>query len=140
MYLARSRELELVAGTLLALAVAASGSARAQPPPTTELRAFRPEADAYVTSAVPEMNFGRSHALRADGAPEVRSYLKFRLEKLKGEIASVTLLLHAGRGARASYEVRQVKNHSWEERAVTFWNAPRLSLRYASSKPVRSGA
>jgi hypothetical protein len=67
-------------------------------------------------------------------------YLKFRFKQLKGEITSVTLLLHAYAGSRASYHVRRVYRNEWGEREVTFENAPRLSLRYTSSKPVRRGA
>jgi hypothetical protein len=35
--------------------------------------------------------------------------------------------------------VRRVYENQWRERGLTFENAPRLSLRYVSSKPVRSG-
>ena len=94
----------------------------------TDIRAFSPEADTYVTAAWPETNFG--------GSP---LFLRFRLSKLKGEIASVTLLLHAQSGARASYQVRRVYVDGWRERRLTFETAPRLSLRYVSSKPVRRG-
>lgn len=104
-----------------------------------DIRAFSPEADTYVTAARPETNFGSSRLLRADGAPRQTVFLRFRLRKLKGEITSVTLLLHAQAGARASYQVRRVYFDEWRERGLTFENAPRLSLRYVSSKPVRRG-
>jgi hypothetical protein len=104
-----------------------------------DIRAFSPEADTYVTAARPETNFGSSLLLRADGAPRQTVFLRFRLGKLKGEIASVTLLLHAHAGARASYQVRRVHIDGWRERRLTFENAPRLSLRYVSSRPIRKG-
>jgi hypothetical protein len=139
MELARSNTWLLVAAAALALA-ASAGSARAEKELSTGLRAFRPEADTYVSADRPRTNFGRSRSLRADGSPRATTYLRFRLITLKGEITSVTLLLHAQRGARTSYEVRRVNRDGWREGRLTFENAPRLSLRYASSKPVRRGA
>lgn len=105
----------------------------------TDIRAFSPVADTYVTAARPETNFGSSRLLRADGAPRQTVFLRFRLRKLKGEISGVTLLLRAQSEARASYQVRRVYFDAWRERSLTFENAPRLSLRYVSSKPVRQG-
>lgn len=130
----------LVAVAVLALAVASTASAGAQEKPSTEIRAFRPEADTYVSAAQPQRNFGRLPALRADGSPLTTTYLRFRVRKLKGAIAGVTLLLHTQTGARASYQVRRVREHVWREGQLTYENAPRLSLRYASSKPVSLGA
>lgn len=123
--------------TAVALTVFATGAARAQPGPASALYAFRPEADTYVSAARPEANFGRAPSLRADGAPRETTYLRFRLRKVKESITSVTLLLHARAGARRTFQVRRVSDNDWRERRLTFENAPRLSLRYASSKPVR---
>jgi hypothetical protein len=136
---ARSNTGLLVAAAALALAVAAA-SASAEAEASTELRAFRPDADTYVRADRPQTNFGRSHLLRADGSPQATTYLRFQLGKLTGQITSVTLLLHPQGGARTSYQVRRVYRDEWRERRLTFENAPRLSLRYASSKPVRRGA
>lgn len=125
---------------MLALAVASTGPAGAQEKPSTEIRAFRPEADTYVTAAEPSKNFGRMRALRADSAPLTTAYLRFRVKNVKGEVSGVTLLLHPQAGARTSYQVRRVRAGKWREGRLTYRNAPRLSLRYASSKPIRSGA
>ena len=129
---------QFIAATALGLALVATGVATAYSKPT--LRAFTPEADTYVSAAQPDRNFGASKVLRTDGSPKQTVYLKFRLKRLKGKISSVTLLLHARTGARASYHVRRVDRSEWREREVTFENAPRLSLRYTSSKPVQRGA
>jgi hypothetical protein len=129
---------QVLGGTTLAIAAVLSGSAGAQPS-SNELRAFTPEADTYVSAARPEANFGRARTLRADGSPRQTAFLRFRLGELKGSITSVTLLLHAQAGARSSYQVRRVYEDEWRERGLTFENAPRSSLRYVSSKPVRSG-
>lgn len=122
----------------IALTLALVGSARAQLL-SDELRAFRPEADTYVSAARPEANFGRARTLRAAGAPRQIIFLRFRLEELKGSITSATLLLHAQAKTRTSYQVRGVHEDEWRERRLTFENAPRLSLRYVASKPVRRG-
>lgn len=122
----------------LAVAVVPAGTAGAQPA-LDDLRAFSPEADTYVTAMLPNTNFGRSTMLRADGDPKQTTFLRFRLDKLKGEITSVTLLLHAQTKAHASYQVRRVYEDDWRERRLTFENAPRSSLRYVASKPVRKG-
>jgi hypothetical protein len=128
----------LLSGIALPLALVATGAAGARPP-TAEIHAFSPEADTYVTATLPDENFGRSPVLRADGDPKQTTFLRFRLEKLKGEITSVTLLLHAQTKARATYQVRRVYEDDWRERRLTFENAPRSSLRYVASKPVRKG-
>lgn len=127
-------------GVALVFAVAATASTGARSRQSNAIRALTPEADTYVSAARPETNFGRSRSLRADGSPRTAAYLRFRLKKLNGEITSVTLLLHARGPARTSFEVRRVYEDEWSERGLTFENAPRHSLRYASSKPVRRGA
>jgi hypothetical protein len=127
---------QLLTGTALALSVGAV-SVDAKPP--NELRAFRPEADTYVSAAWPETNFGAMRELRADGSPRQTTYLRFRLRKLSGEITSVVLLLRPTTGASTSFQVRPVPEDDWEEDELTFESAPEASLRYAASKPVRRG-
>lgn len=129
----------LVACATLASAGAVSSAAGALKEPDV-IRAFSPRADTYVSAAQPTTNFGRLRLLRADAAPQATTYLRFRLKGLSGDIEGVTLLLHARAGARASFEVRRVREDGWRERQLTYANAPRLSLRYGSSKPVRRGA
>lgn len=118
---------------------AATGAALAETGPRSAIRAFKPVADAYVSSAQPRGNFGRMRILRVDGAPEKTAYLRFRLKKVSGRITSVTLLLHPTTATRASIAVRQVPEDEWRERRLTYTNAPRPSSRYTSSKPVRQG-
>jgi hypothetical protein len=38
-----------------------------------------PVADAYVSTAHPDANYGTEATLRADATPKIRSYLRFRL-------------------------------------------------------------
>ena len=133
--------MKLVAGAALVLAVVSTAAVGREEPPATELRAFKPEADAYVTAAAPARNFGSVGVLRVKRSPQATVYLRFRIRKLKGDdFTSVTLLLHALAGPRTSYQVRPVGRDDWKEQQLTYENAPRLSLRYAASKPVRRGA
>src|SRR5688500_1920278 len=100
---------KLVACGTLTVAIASTASADAVDRRKAEIRAFRPVADTYVSAAQPQRNFGRATALRADGAPAQTVYLKFRINEVKGDLADVTLLLHAQSGARTSYQVRRVR-------------------------------
>lgn len=127
---------QLLTGTALALTV---GAGTIDAKPTNDLRAFRPVADTYVSAAWPETNFGALRSLRADGSPRQTAYLRFQLRKLSGPIASVVLLLRPTTGVSTSFQVRPVADNDWEEDELTFENAPKASLRYAASKPVRRG-
>lgn len=124
---------------LVVVTTAATGAAPAATGPRSGIRAFKPVADTYVSSAQPRSNFGRMRILRVDGAPEETAYLRFNLKGVSGEITSVTLLLHATTATRASFAVRRVSEDEWRERRLTYMNAPRPSSRYTSSKPVRRG-
>jgi hypothetical protein len=121
----------------LAASVTAAGAAEK---PRTAIRVFKPAADTYATAASPRTNFGRSRVLRVDAVPSSTAYVRFKLTELRGVIDSVTLLLHPRAGARTSFAVRPVRNDFWEERGLTYRNAPRPALRYAASHPVRRGA
>lgn len=127
----------LCACAVLPFAAADAGLARAE---QTKIRALPPEADTYVTAEDRLRNFGRSPVLRADGSPQATTYLRFRLENGKRSIVGVTLLLHAHTGDLTGFAVRRVPMNGWRERGLTFRTAPKPSLRYASSKPMRRGA
>ncbi|HEY7707561.1 MAG TPA: DNRLRE domain-containing protein [Gaiellaceae bacterium] len=128
-------------GPIALLAVAATaGGASAAKAPASALRVLTPVADTYVTAARPGANFGRASALRVDGVPETTAFVRFRPGKIGGQVTSVILLLHSRSAGRAAYAVRRVSGVEWRERTLTYANAPDLSLRYASSKPVRRGA
>ena len=124
-----------LAGALALLGASAALAGEGRP---TMIRAFKPTADTYVTAAEPDRNFGRMRSLRADGAPRATVYLRFRSSDFGEEVDTVTLLLHAVAGARR-FQVRRVHEDDWREGRLTHRNAPRLSLRYTSSTPVRVG-
>ena len=125
--------------TVAVAAASAAGAAPAPSSPAVRMRAFKPVADAYVTAAHPRGNYGRAQVLRVDGAPEATAYLLFDLRKLRGNITSVTLLLHPTTATRRGFAVRRVYENSWRERRLTYANAPGPTPRYTAAKPVRRG-
>jgi hypothetical protein len=129
----------LLAVAMVVATIAATGAAPAATGPRAGIRAFKPVADTYVSSATPRSNFGRLRVLRVDGTPEETAYLRFNLTRISGEITSVTLLLHATTATRASFAVRRVTRDVWRERRLTYLTAPQPSSRYTASKPVRRG-
>jgi hypothetical protein len=104
-----------------------------------KIQALKPEADTYVSAAEPDRNFGSATVLRADGAPQATTYLRFRHPILRRNVVGATLLVHAHAGSRTGFEVRRVPQDDWRESRLTYVIAPRPSLRYASSTPVRRG-
>jgi acid phosphatase type 7 len=129
----------LLAVAMVIATIAATGAAPAATGPRAGIRAFKPVADTYVSSATPRSNFGSLRVLRVDGTPEETAYLRFNLTRISGEITSVTLLLHAMTATRAGFAVRRVTRDVWRERRLTYLTAPQPSSRYTASKPVRRG-
>lgn len=131
----------LMALATAALATAAlTAAAPAANGPATDITAYKPVADAHVSSTQPRANFGRAPVLRVDGTPETTTYLRFKLGKMGTEVTSVTLLLRPRSAAKASFAVRRVTTRRWAERRITFANAPPTSARYTAAKPGRLGA
>lgn len=123
----------LVAG----LAVQSLFAASLDRPP--RIRAVRAKADAFVSGAKRSTNFGRVQDLRVDAAPRQRAYMRFDVNVKSGDVQHVSLLLWSRTRSRAGYQVRLVED-TWRERAITFANAPELSLDYVASGPLKAGA
>ena len=83
-----------------------------------------PEADAYVYESKPTQNYGTATALRVDGSPIMRSYLRFDLTTVSNTITRATLRIYAQSSHRTGYELRPVSDTSWSERTITYQNAP----------------
>ncbi|HLB03513.1 MAG TPA: Ig-like domain-containing protein, partial [Gaiellaceae bacterium] len=69
----------------------ATASATTQACPPSEARTFVSVADAYVDGAAPTQNYGTQTKLRLDSSPDVRSYLRFDVSGLFGEVRAVSL-------------------------------------------------
>jgi hypothetical protein len=86
-----------------------------------------PEADAYVYQSKSSQNFGTNTALRADGSPIMRSYLRFDLTNVSNTITRAPLRLYAQSSHSTGYELPPVADTSWGERTITYQNAPAIS-------------
>ena len=79
------------------------------------------------------------HDLRVDAAPSERTYIRFNVNVTSGDSQHVSLLVGSTTRSRAGYQVRLVED-AWRERAITFANAPVLSLDYVASGPLKARA
>ena len=63
--------------------------------PSTMSIPFSASADAYVSSARPDVNRGSSPVLRTASRPKIMSYLTFQVSGLSGTVTAATLRLWA---------------------------------------------
>jgi hypothetical protein len=98
---------------------------------------FTPSADAYVSQAQPNRNFGAATTLRTQASPKLqRSYLRFDVAGLAGSVTKVTLRLYAGSRDRSGYTVRSVASTDWAEDGISYANVPLLGAAVATSGAV----
>jgi hypothetical protein len=99
-----------------------------------------PVADAYVSTAHPEVNYGTEATLRADATPKIRSYLRFRLPESSGRIVRAELRLWSRSGDLAGYSVHPVTSSSWVEGDITASIGPAADPPVARSGPFGPGS
>ncbi len=108
-----------------------SAQASATPQAATVSRTFGPTADAYVTSANANRNFGTANTLRTQGGnPQQLSFLRFNVQNLSGTVVSAKLRVFVTNAARPPLpngSVAKIVNNSWTERGITFNNRPRTA-------------
>jgi hypothetical protein len=107
-------------------------------PSTTGTVTFNPVADAYVTAAIPNTNYGTSKMIRFDASPVVNGYLTFNVQGLGGPVASAKLRLYANSSSTVGCKVFSVPDVSWGERTITYNNAPALGSQIGSYGAIRS--
>jgi hypothetical protein len=100
---------------------------------------FTPVADTYVSTAHPEANYGTEPILRADATPKIRSYLRFRLDGVSGQVMKAKLRLWSPTGDLAGYSVHRVSS-GWGERDITSTNRPPADTPVARSGPFGPGS
>jgi hypothetical protein len=105
-------------------------------PPKKFTSTFNPVADTWVSTAHPETNYGGQPVLRTRGIPKIRSYLRFDLHGLSGQVTRATLHLWARTSSSAGYHVHPVADTSWDERRLVSKNAPVYGARTGGSGPV----
>jgi hypothetical protein len=90
------------------------------------IRAVRAKADAFVSGANMNRNFGAAPDLRVDASPTFRAFVRFNVDVRSGNVQRVSLLLYSRTRSRRGYQVRLVEE-PWRESKITFLNAPSLS-------------
>ena len=101
------------------------------------IRAVRAKADAFVSGANMNRNFGAAPDLRVDASPTFRAFVRFNVDVRSGNVAHVNLLLYSRTRSRRGYQVRIV-DEPWRERRITFLNAPSLSPTFVLSGPLKA--
>jgi hypothetical protein len=128
---------------LLAALVAAGLSAASLPGATLDgkprIRAFRANADAFVSATRMARNFGHARDLRVDASPTARTYVRFKVDVKAVGVQHVSLMLYSRTPSRAGYQVR-LADDRWLERRITLLNAPSLSEAFVRSGPLKAGA
>lgn len=125
----------------LALGAESAVPAPARPAQTSQVT-LAASADAYVSTSARRRNFGRARSLLVRGRPAARAYLQFDLRGLRGPVTKATLTLqNLGPRRRQCLRSRprvrvRTAASGWNERRITFANAPRAgrtlrSLRLA---------
>ena len=97
------------------------GPTSSSPPNTSSVVAI---ADTYVTADKPTTNYGLSTAIRSDGSPIARSYLRFDLGSIQGTISRATLWFLPNANHSTGVEVHRTSNSTWTEMGLTYNNAP----------------
>src|SRR3712207_9382255 len=88
----------VIAGALLALVGGGAAAAATASYPTS--------ADATVSSASPDGNYGDRPKLHADGEPTIVSYLRFEVGDVLGSVTGATLRLQRSEERRVGKECR----------------------------------
>jgi hypothetical protein len=100
---------------------------------------FAPVADAYVAESKPTTNFGGTTLLRVDSSPLARSYLRFNVQGLVSPVTRATLRIYSNNTSSAGYEVRALADNSWDEKTISFANAPLPSATVAGQSGRLTG-
>ena len=109
-------------------------------PPMPSSLTIYPVADTYVNSSYPNSNYGSATVIRLDASPDLHGYLRFNVQGTAGTpIASATLQLYANNNSKLGISALQVADNSWDEKKVTYNNAPVLGSLISSSGPFISG-
>ena len=87
------------------------------------VRTFGVRADAYVDAGRPHGVFGRQPRLHVSSTRR-RSYLRFHLRGVDGEILRATLAVRSLGPAGAAFHVGRAAPRRWSERTLSFRGAP----------------
>lgn len=94
---------------------------------------LNPVADAYVSSSVPNANYGSGTVLYTNASPTLNSYLQFDVQNLSGSVTTATLRMYVEKTDSIGFDVKEVADTSWGESTITYNNAPVISNTIGSS-------
>jgi len=106
---------------------------------TSSTFTFASVADAYVNADSPTTIYGSSTTLRADGSPDVHSYLRFNVQGLNGTVTKATLRLFANSALSLGCTAYGVSNNTWTESTINYSNAPVVGSTLGSSGSFGAG-
>ena len=101
--------------------------------------AFSAVADAFISGARPETNFGQARNLRVNATQPAQTYLRFRIRGLADGVVDARLRMYVTRGSSVGYEVHGSTGRRWTEGSIDYDNAPGHTDRIAGSGPVGTG-
>jgi hypothetical protein len=87
----------------------------------------------------PANNYGSLTTLRADGSPIIRSYLRFEVQGLSGNVTKATLRIFANSASNQGCTANIVSDNTWIESTLNYNNAPSLSSALGSSGAFGAG-
>lgn len=96
-------------------------------------------ADSYVNETSPTTNYGSNLALRTDGSPIIRSYLRFNVQGMSGNVTRATLRIFANTASSAGCSANGVSDNTWTESTINYTNAPPVGSALSSSGPFGAG-
>jgi hypothetical protein len=128
--------LALVVG-LTVIAVAGDDTPAPASPAVTSTRILAAVADAVTRADAPTAKGGTARSLRVDGAPVVRSFLRFNLGTA-GRVQRATLRIHVETPNRTGFSVRKTSG-SWTEASLTHAKAPAVGAAVGASGAVTAG-
>jgi hypothetical protein len=101
---------------------------------------FNPSADAYVYQLQASTNYGDNKSIRVDTSPVMNSYLRFDISGIAGDaVNKVTLRIYANSHSHAGFSVHTVGEDNWQEKQITFQNAPSIGEEVGRSHEFPAG-
>jgi len=92
-----------------------------------------------VNETSPTTNYGSLITLRTDGSPIVRSYLRFNVQGLSGNVTRATLRVFANTSSSAGCSANGVSDNTWTESTLNYNNAPSIGSALSSSGSFGAG-
>jgi hypothetical protein len=135
-----ARYLGVALTLVLGLSVVAVASADTPPPAgqaATSTRTLAAVADAVTRGDAPTAKGGTAKSLRVDGAPVVRSFLRFNLGTA-APVQRATLRIHAETPNRTGFSIRKTSG-TWTEATLTHAKAPAVGAVVGASGAIAAG-